>query len=140
MQVDAAKRGAMKKLMFGMMFLLASASVGAEWVQIDSSSDGEYALFVGKATIKRNGDLVKMWDLMNFRNEKKIAGVAAMSSKRLSEYDCKKSKMKVLGFSMYSNKMASGRVVFSNYDVEQWDQIVPGAIGDFTWKEACRKK
>lgn len=130
----------MKKLMFGMIFLLASASVGAEWARIDSPSDGEFALFADKATKERNGDYVKMWDLMNFGNAKKIAGVTAMSSKRFSEYDCKKSKMKVLGFSMYSNKMASGSIVFSNYDVQQWEEILKGKIGDFLWKEACRKK
>ena len=53
----------MKKVAF-VLFLLVSASAEAGWTLVDTTEGGY--IFVDLATIRKRGDLIKMWVLFDF--------------------------------------------------------------------------
>ena len=131
----------MKRLLIGLMLLMTAGAANAEWTLIGSSGD-EFIQYVDLATIRRNGNLVKMWDLADFKTvQKSAAGESYLSNKIQTEYDCKEEKSRSLAFTWFSGKMGSGKVVVSNGNVrDEWSPIGPGSIAEALWKIACGKQ
>ena len=125
----------MKRLLMGLMLLVTAGAASAEWT-IAGGND-EFVQYVDRATIRRNGNLVKMWDLMDNKTVQTDAGDSHLSSKAQQEYDCKEEKSRTLAFTWFGGQMGSGKVVFSNSDPGKWRPIEPGSIGETLWKIAC---
>ena len=129
----------MKRLMAGLMLLATAGAAMAEWTDVGESDT--YIQYVDRATIRRNGNLVKMWDLKDYKTVQTFSGHSFLSDKGQSEYDCKEEKMRGVAFTWFDGKMGSGKVVFNNGNVkDEWSPIAPGSIGELLWKIACRKK
>ena len=129
----------MNRLLLGLMFLLTATAAMAEWTAI--AENDELIVYVDTATIRRNGNLVKMWDLRDFKTIQTTAsGASFLSSKAQNEYDCKEEKMRLLAFSWFSGQMGRGKVVFSHSDPEKWTPIGPDSIGETFWKIACGRR
>ena len=129
----------MNRLLLGLMLLMTATAASAEWTLADTSDD--FILYVDRAAIRRNGDLVKMWDLADFKTVQTVSGESYLSYKHQSEYDCKGEKAQLLAYIMFGGQMGSGKVVYSNGDVKLgWRPIPPGSVGEILWKIACGKK
>ena len=131
----------MKRLLMGMMLLSVSGAASAEWTQ--SGESDNYILYVDRATIRRNGNFVKMWSLQNFKTVQKSAagGESYLSVKEQSEYDCKEEKWRLLAFTWFDGKMGNGKVVVSDSDFrDKWSPVGPESIGEILWKIACGKQ
>ena len=129
----------MKRLLMGLMLLVTAIAASAEWTI--AGGNNRYIQYVDTATIRRNGNLVKMWDLADFKRlQKSAAGMSYLSDKSQSEYDCKEEKQRMLALTNFSGKMGSGKVVASNYDPSEWRPIAPESIGEILWKIACGKQ
>ena len=61
----------MKRLLLGLMLLMTAGAASAEWTQ--SGDTDPFIHYVDRATIRRNGNLVKMWDLADFKTVQKDA-------------------------------------------------------------------
>ena len=58
----------MKKLLLMLMLFSISTSVMAEWTALKwSHEDGGLTLFVDYTTIRKEGDIVKMFSLVDFK-------------------------------------------------------------------------
>ena len=126
-------------LMMGLMLLMTATAASAEWTSIGASD--EYIPYVDKATIRRNGNLVKMWDLRDYKTVRTNAGYSYLSSKTQWEYDCKEEKKRQLAFSLFDGQMGSGKVVFTHGNVrDEWSPIQPESVSEMLWKVACGKK
>ena len=133
----------MKKLMMtmllGLMLLLTTTSAMAEWTRVDDID--QLILYVDRATIRRSGSFVKMWDLGDFKKMLTVQSYSYFSHKSQQEYDCKEEKKRLLAFTMFDGKMGSENVVSSNGNAKgEWDPIEPKSIGETLWKIACRKR
>ena len=129
----------MKRLLLGLMVLMTAGTASAEWTQ--SGGNDQFIHYVDRATIRRNGNLVKMWDLADFKTvQKSAAGESYLSNKIQTEYDCKEEKSRSLAFTWFSGKMGSGKVVYSDSFPGKWSPISPGSVGEALWKIACGKK
>jgi len=131
----------MKRLLMGLMLLMTAGAASAEWTQ--SAGNDEVVIYVDRATIRRNGNLVKMWELKDFKTVQKSSSGAResyFSEKAQNEYDCKEEKMRLLAFSWFSGKMGTENVVFSDSDPDKWEPIQPASVAETTWKIACGKK
>ena len=130
----------MKRLLLGLILLVTATVASAEWTVAER--DDELILYVDKATIRRNGNLVKMWDLADYKTVQKsaAAGEYYLSGKVQMEYDCKEEKKRLLAFTNFSGKMGSGKVVYSDSFPGKWSPISPGSVGEALWKIACGKK
>ena len=100
----------------------------------------EVDVYVDRSTIIRSGNLVTMWDLLDFHTKQTVAGDWYFSSKTHSEYDCKNKQVRELKRSRYAGMMGDGKVIYSNSDTTKWEPITPGTFGETLWKIACGKK
>ena len=129
----------MKRLLMGLMLLMTATAASAEWILVGDND--EFIQYVDRTTIRRNGNLVKIWGLRDFKTVQKAAdGQSYLSSKTQEEYDCKEEKVRMLAFTVYDGKMGNGKVVESVYDATRWIPIAPESIGEAKWKKACGKK
>ena len=130
----------MKQLLLGLMLLVTATAASAEWTRTVSGGNDELIEYVDRATIRRNGNLVKMWDLMDYKTiQKGATGMFYLSSKVQSEYDCKEEKIRTLAFTWFAGQMGNGKVVYSGYDSSRWVPIPPGSVGETLWKVGCGK-
>ena len=123
-----------------MVLILSSQPVYAEWVL--SSGDDEVGLkvYVDPATLRRNGSLVKMWQLYDYKTVQTVAGDSLLSMKRFNEYDCAEERTRMLGYTWFSGNMGNGNVVYSTTEQQPWEPVVPRTINRTLWKVACEKK
>ena len=128
----------MKRLLLGLMLLVTAGAASAEWTRLSETDN--YIYYVDLATIRRNGNLVKIWTLADFKAVRKNAGKSFLSEKSQSEYDCKEEKSRILAFTWFDGKMGSGKVVVSDSDPGKWSPIQPGSVGEALWKIACGKQ
>ena len=128
----------MKRLLLGLMLLVTAGAASAEWTRAGGSD--EFIQYVDRATIRRKGNLVKMWDLKDYKTVRTVAGDSYLSDKAQQEYDCKEEKKRVLAFTNFSGQMGSGKVVYSDNDPGKWVPIYPGSNGEMLWEIACWKK
>ena len=126
------------KLLLGLMLLLPATAARAEWTDVGESD--RFITYVDSATIRRNGNFVKMWDLMDYKTMQTVADVSFLSSKTQQEYDCKEERSRLLAFSWFSGQMGNGNVVLSDSEPDKWKPIQPESFGEIKWKIACGKK
>jgi hypothetical protein len=112
----------------------------AGWVLTSGDDETGLTVYVDPDTIRRKGDLVKMWQLYDYKTVQTVAGDSLLSFKRYNEYDCTEERTRMLAYTWFSGNMASGRVVYSTPDEQQWEQVVPRSINRALWKVACSKK
>ena len=133
----------MKQLLLGLMLLVTAGAASAEWTFVGDTGDGgdDFIHYVDRATIRRNGNLVKMWDLKNYKTVQKSADDSYLSTKEQWEYDCKEEKKRLLAFTWFDGQMGSGKVVYSDSETSmKWSPIQPESSGEALWKIACGKK
>ena len=138
-QIVTLDGNSMKRLMLGLMLLVTAGAASAEWTRVDDNN--QYIQYVDRATIRRNGNLVKMWDLKDYKTKQTVAGYSYLSTKGQQEYDCKEEKKRLLAFTWFDGQMGSGKVVYSNGNVkDELEPIEPESVGETLWKIACGKK
>ena len=133
----------MKRLLMGLMLAItagAASAASAEWTA--AGGTGELIQYVDRATIRKSGNLVKMWDSKDYLTvQKSAAGESYLSRKAQEEYDCKEEKSRTLAYASYDKTMGDGKVVTSNSNVRaEWEPNYPGSLGETQWKIACGKK
>lgn len=108
------------------------------WVGVSSNdTSSEYS---NPATIRKNGEMVKMWSLRDYKAAQVIREGKVLSMKAQNEYDCKEEQYRGLAYSMYSGNMGTGLVVyFNNNDSDSWAPVTPGSVVEVLWKAACGK-
>ena len=131
----------MKRLLMGLMLLVTAGAANAGWTIVgDTGDDGDaFIQYVDRATIRRNGNFVKMWDLKNYKTVQTNAGYSYLLSMTQREFDCKEEKLRILALTWFSGQMGNGNPVYSGSDPEKWSPVYPGSIGESTWKIACGK-
>jgi len=97
-------------------------------------------MYVNPDTIRRNGNLVKLWALFEFKTIHNRGAGPFLSSKVQFEYDCLDERSRTLYMSFYSGHMGSGKVVYSNSADEKWKPVVPETKDQRLWNVACGKK
>lgn len=129
-------------LSFGLLLTLLLLSIGpvyAEWVQIGISESG-MTVYVDPDTIRRKGDLVKMWTLYDYKTIQTETGDPFLSSRGQHEYDCVEERVRVITFTTFSGNMGSGKAVFTKSDEGKWQPVPPRSIYQRQWKIACGKQ
>ncbi len=121
------------------MLLVVSGAASAEWT--DVGDNDEITLYVDKTTIRRNGNLVKMWILYDFKSASVVVGLSFLSNRSQNEYDCKEEKFRILEISYFSGQMLSGKVVISEDNMgRKWVAVPPSSVMEAQWKIACGKE
>lgn len=122
------------------LFLLSSGPVYAEWVLTSGDDDAGLKVYVDPDSIRRKGNLAKMWQLYDYKTVQTVAGDSLLSIKRYNEFDCTEERTRMLAYTWFSGNMATGKVVYSTPDEQQWEPVIPRTINRTLWKVACEKK
>ena len=133
----------LSKTILMMLLALVSNSAVAGWVEIGASGVfGGSTAYIDPATIHKNGNNVKMWDLTDYKTaqENSFGVKPFLSDKLQTEYDCKKEQLRTLVFSRFSGNMGHGEVVYSNSHPQMWHSVHSQGVGGARWEYACGKR
>ena len=120
------------------LLVLNSGPAYAEWVAIGySESLGGYTVYVDPDTIRRKGDLVKVWALTDYTTLQTVGDSSFLSSKAQNEFDCAEERQRELAVTWFSGNMGTGNGVWTNSDETKWRPVAPGSVGQGVWKFAC---
>jgi hypothetical protein len=122
------------------LLVLSSAPAYAEWELVSGDDEAGLTVYVDRDTIRRKGNLVKMWQLYDYKTVQTVAGDSLLSIQRQNEYDCTEERTRMLAFTWFSSNMGKGRVVYKTADEQQWEPVVPRSINRALWKVACSKQ
>jgi len=120
------------------LLVLNTKPVYAEWMAIGSSESlGGYTVYVDPETIRRNGDLVKVWALTDYTTIQTVADRSFLSSKAQNEFDCTEERQRELAVTWFSGNMGNGNGVWTTSDETNWRPVAPGSVGQGVWDFAC---
>ena len=129
----------MKKIVV-LLLLMVSTSVFAEWTRVGSSHDGDMTIYVDYEKIKKIGNKVKIWVLMDYKTIQKLGNISHLSDVGLEECDCEEGTKQTIGFYQYAGNMGSGDVAHSNTSKSKSIPIPPDSVSEIFFNIACSKK
>lgn len=128
----------MTRLLLIIFLFLSSAPAYAEWVEVGITDKA--TVYADPDTIRRKGDLVKMWYLHDFKSTQTVLKKSYLSSRSQDEYDCTEDRHRALASTSFSGNMGSGKVR-SSYSIKgKWEPVPPGTMTQTLWKVACDKQ
>jgi len=122
------------------LLMLCSGPVYAEWVSVSVIDQAGVTIYVDSETIRRKGDRVNVWELIDYKTIQTMAGTSYLSARVQREYDCVGDLQRTLAQTKLSGNMGSGKVILTDSDEQKWEPVDPGSIGKRLWKFACGKK
>ncbi len=114
--------------------MMLTGSAWAKWVLYDS--DRETKFFYDPATIRKDGNLRRVWELMEHIKRRDNG---AMSYRFRAEYDCKQERYRFLGFSSFPEPMAGGRAFEVLGEHYEWTSIAPNTVTETILNIVCAK-
>ena len=120
------------------LLLLSGGPACAEWVGLGYAEDA--TVYVDPDTIRREGDLAKMWVLWDYKTIKIGKDFSYLSSQWLEQYDCVEPRGQPLASTYFSGNMGNGNRVFNETGGGGWWPVPPRSIAQNLWKVACNKQ
>ena len=121
------------------LLALSSSPAYAEWMSLGESKSGT-TVHADPTTMRREGDLVKMEVLFDFKTAQTKADVSYLSAKAHMEYDCAKQRFEGHTVMYYSGNMGRGTLLDRSSGKDRWLPVSPGSLDHALWKLACGKK
>ena len=118
------------------LLLLVTSSAWAEWVKVASSTDG-YTVYIDPATIRKDGNLRKVWEISERKQPKQDGEMSRLVK---FEYDCKTERRNILSASTHSEPMGKGKTIWSAPSsalATDWREIPPGTVAWAVLNEVC---
>jgi hypothetical protein len=120
---------------------LTPAIADAEWSEIGSHTDrGGVDIYAARSTIRRSGNLVKIWEMFDFKTAQVVEGRRFISHKQLMEYDCKVERKRMLAVTAFTGHKGKGVVVESDNTPLPWETVDRSSVADVLRKFACDGK
>jgi hypothetical protein len=123
--------------------ILGSGCVYAEWIAVDKNylSPGRQTVYIDPDSIHREGTLVTLWQLIDFKWMQGSARGPArfMSTKTHKQFDCAGKRVRLLAFTEYSHSMGTGISVDGHIDSGHWMSVEPDSVNYALWEVACAK-
>ena len=97
----------------------------AEWTLIYQSSDSRSKYYANLLDIKvdKKFSKLRLWTIEDFNLLQEVASYKYLSVKSFTEFDCKNSKIRIMGYSLYEENMAKGEIIFSKGTPFEWQKI-----------------
>ncbi len=126
------------KAVLAVLLAVACSSAMAEWVEI--GSDETTTIYADPATIHRQGNRAKMWDLGDFKTAEKSEDKSYLSVRQQQEYDCKGKRLRVLRATCHAKNMGKGETICRNNKPRHWEPVLPVSFDESMWEIACKKR
>jgi hypothetical protein len=121
-----------------LLLAAASGSAAAGWVEVGGNEIT--VAYADSGTIRRSGNIVRMWHLLDYANARRIQGIKPyLSIKMQDEYDCAQERTRTLSMSLYSGNMGAGEVLGNVTDPGEWRQVPADTLAETLRAFACGK-
>jgi len=117
------------------LLLLAAARASAAWQAVDQNAAS--TTYADSATITRNGDLSRMWWLVDYSSFQRMVEVGYYSQKTHSEFDCAQRRARALALSLRNEHMGEGGAIYTDDSQHDWEAVEAGSVGEKLWRVAC---
>ncbi|RPH69544.1 MAG: hypothetical protein EHM78_14835 [Myxococcaceae bacterium] len=119
----------------------ADGPAPSQWMLLGTTAaNGGMDVYVSRSTIRRSGSLAKMADLWDFKTRHEFEGNPFLSARNHYEYDCARSRRRMLATTGFSGHMGQGTVVGSSDDVGAWEPVGTSGVLHDHWKVACTRQ
>jgi hypothetical protein len=132
------------------LLFLGSVPAYAEWVAVEKDylSPGRQTVYVDPDTIRREGNLVTIWQLIDFKWMQGNQGIGRLgfgphrffSTKTRKQFDCAEKRLRLLAFTEFSQHMGTGISANGYVDKDNWLPVEPESISQALWEIACGKE
>ena len=132
------------------LLMLSTVPAYAEWVAVEKDYllPGLRTVYVDPDTIRREGNLVTMWQLIDFKWMQGNQGMGPLgfgphrflSTKTHKQFDCAGKRLRLLAFTEFSRRMATGIPADGYVDKGNWLSVEPESINQALWEVACGKE
>ena len=126
------------------LLFLNSVPAYAEWLAVEKDylSPGLQTVYVDPESILREGNLVTMRQLIDFKS---MQGSARgphrfLSTKTHKQFDCAEKRLRLLAFTEFSCHMGTGVAANGYVDQDNWLPIEPESINQALGEVACGKE
>ncbi len=136
----------MTRLLLLTLLVLSHRPVYAEWVAIDMKyqSPGLRTVYSDPTAIRREGDLVTLEILVDWKWMQGNVGMGIypgphrfFSTKNTKQFDCAEKRVRLLAFTEYYGRMATGRAAAGYVDQDNWLPVEPESVNRALWELAC---
>jgi hypothetical protein len=125
------------------LLVLSDGSAYAEWVIVEkhNQSTGTMTVYVDPDTIHRNGNLVTMWQLIDFKIMQGGRSPTRFSSTKIhKQFDCLEDRLRLLALTDFWGNMGTGDSSDAYIDGSHWVSVEPGSIDQALLELACNKQ
>ena len=123
------------------VLFLSSGPAYAAWVAVEKNYllPGLQTLYVDPATIRREGNLVAVWQLVDFKWMQGSARGPArfLSTKTHKQFDCTEKRLRLLAFTEFLRPMGTGISADGYVDKDKWLPVELESINQALWEVAC---
>ena len=124
----------MKKIIIAGLLAISVTSVFAEWTPVYVTDSGTFN--IDYETLRKEGSTRKVWILLNYKQQQIDNG---MSRRVRYEFDCKEERYRALTFSVHSESMANGELIYNSSSVRPWEDPPPDTAIASMMKKVCAK-
>ena len=113
----------------------------AEWTLIyeSPSSESKYYANILEINTNKKFSKLRLWTIEDFNFFQEVASYKYLSVKSFTEFDCKNSKIRIMGYSLYEENMAKGEVIFSKGTPFEWQKINKNTMNEKYLDIACKE-
>ena len=126
------------------LLFLSTVPAYAEWVAVEKDYllPGLQTVYVDPDTIRREGNLVTLWQLIDFKTMQGNGRGAHrfLSTKIHKQFDCAGKRLRLLAFTEFSRRMGTGIAANGYVDKDNWLPVEPESINHALWEVACGKE
>jgi len=124
-----------------LLFVFVSNLSFAEWTLIYESPNSQSKYYANILEINTNKKFSKLrlWTIEDFNLLQEVASYKYLSVKSFTEFDCKKSKIRIMGYSLYEDNMAKGEIIFSKGTPFEWQKINKNTMNEKYLDIACKE-
>ena len=123
------------------VLFLNNVPAHAKWMALEKGYPllGLQTVFIDPDTIQREGNLVTVWQLTDFKWMQGSARGPArfLSTMTHKQIDCREKLVRLLAYKEFSLQMGTGIRVDGYVDKEHWLPIEPESINYALWQLAC---
>jgi hypothetical protein len=129
------------------LLVLGSVPAYAEWVAVEKDYllPGLQTVYVDPDSIRREGNLVTIWQLIDFKLMQGNAGLGRLgfgphrflSTETHKQFDCAEKRLRLLAFTEFSRGMGTGIPADGYVDKDNWLPVEPESINQALWEVAC---
>jgi hypothetical protein len=130
-----------KRLLTITFLVLCRGAAPAEWDALDEKyqSPGLRTVYINRAAIHREGNLVTLWQLIDFQLSQGDRGGFRhiLSTKTQKQFDCANKRVRLLAFMEFSRRMGTGLRNVGYVDTGIWLSVEPESLNHALWELAC---